>query len=107
MAVLPGGGNFDASQLQASARRAKDGPQARRRQTLAAIHDGASRSEAARIGGVTLRIVRDWVAKFNVHGSDGLIDRKASRDGVRLDETRNLATMIERGGKLDFHHIKA
>lgn len=25
----------------------------------------------ARIGGVTLRIVRDWVVKFNAHGPDG------------------------------------
>jgi transposase len=45
--------------------------------SLAAIYDGASRTEAARIGGVTLQIVRDWVMKFNAHGPDGLIDRKA------------------------------
>jgi transposase len=34
---------------------------------LAAVYDGASRSEAAEIGGVTLQIVRDWVVKFNAH----------------------------------------
>jgi transposase len=34
------------------------------------------RGEAAKIGGVTLQIVRDWVLKFNAHGPDGLIDRK-------------------------------
>ena len=39
---------------------------------LAAIYEGASRSEAARIGGVTVQIVRDWVVKFNVHGPSGL-----------------------------------
>ena len=44
---------------------------------LAAIYEGATRSEAAQIGGVTLQIVRDWVVKFNAHGPDGLIDRKA------------------------------
>ena len=32
---------------------------------LAAIYDGASRTEAARIGGVTFQIVWDWVLKFN------------------------------------------
>jgi hypothetical protein len=27
---------------------------------LAAIYDGATRTEAAKIGGVTLQIIRDW-----------------------------------------------
>ena len=43
------------------ARKTKDGPQARRLLALAAIYDGATRTEAAKIGGVTLQIVRDWV----------------------------------------------
>ena len=41
------------------------------------IYDGAARTEAAKIGGVTLQIIRDWVVKFNASGPDGLIDRKA------------------------------
>ncbi|TVV71408.1 helix-turn-helix domain-containing protein [Sphingomonas solaris] len=44
---------------------------------LDAIYDGLSRTEAARIGGVTLQIVRALVMKFNAAGRDGLIDRKA------------------------------
>ena len=55
------GSDFDAAALRGLARRSKDGPQARRLLALAAIYDGASRTEAARIGGVTLQIVRDWV----------------------------------------------
>jgi hypothetical protein len=51
--------DFSAEALRAIARRAKDGPQARRLVALAAIYDGATRSEAAKIGGVTLQIVRD------------------------------------------------
>jgi hypothetical protein len=75
--------DFDAQATRAAARRSKDGPQARRLLALAAIYDGATRTAAARIGGVTLQIVRDWVLKFNAHGPDGLIDRKApgSRPG--------------------------
>src|SRR5271154_5884667 len=42
-----------------------DGPQARRQLALAAIYDGATRTEAAKIGGVGLQVVRDWVMKFN------------------------------------------
>ena len=45
--------DFKASQLRALARKTKDGPQARRLLALAAIYDGATRTEAARIGGVT------------------------------------------------------
>jgi len=68
--------DFDANALRAIARTAKDGPQARRLLALAAIYDGATRTEAARIGGVTLQIIRDWVVKFNAHGPEGLINRK-------------------------------
>jgi hypothetical protein len=60
--------DLDAQMVRAAARRLKDGPQARRLLALAAIYDGATRSEAAKIGGVTVQIVRDWVVKFNALG---------------------------------------
>ena len=44
--------DFDAGALRARAKRSKDGPQARRLLALASIYDGATRSEAAKIGGV-------------------------------------------------------
>jgi hypothetical protein len=53
--------DFGASQLRGLAKKTKDGPQARRLLALAAIYDGATRSEAAKIGGVGLQIIRDWV----------------------------------------------
>ena len=71
--------DFDAAALRGLARKSKDGPQARRLLALAAIYEGASRTEAARIGGVTLQIVRDWVVKFNATGPEGLIDRNKHR----------------------------
>ena len=83
--------DFDADALRAIARNAKDGPQARRLLALAAIYDGASRTEAARIGGVTPQIVRDWVMKFNAHGPDGLIDRKAPGQPSRLNDAHRAA----------------
>src|SRR4026209_1676897 len=58
--------DFDASQLRSLARKTKDGPQARRLLALAAIYDGATRTEAAKIGGVGLQIVRDWVIRFSL-----------------------------------------
>ena len=85
--------DFDADALRAMARKTKDGPQARRLLALAAIYDGASRTEAARIGGVTLQIVRDWVVKFNVHGPEGLIDRKPPGQPSRLTDSHRAALM--------------
>jgi transposase len=66
--------DFDADGLRRLARASKDGRQVRRLLALAAIYDGGRRSEAARIGGVGLQIVRDWVVRFNERGPDGLID---------------------------------
>ena len=57
--------DFSAPQLRGLAKKAKDGPQTRRLLTLAAIYEGATRTEAAKIGGVGLQIVRDWVLRFN------------------------------------------
>jgi transposase-like protein len=54
-----------AADLRLHARRTRDPSQARRLLALAEIYDGGRRSEAARIGGVTLQIVRDWVVQFN------------------------------------------
>ena len=71
------GSDFDATTLRRLARRSKEAFQARRLPALAAIYDGGTRSEAARLGNVTLQIVRDRVVRFNAEGPDGLRDRKA------------------------------
>lgn len=73
MAVLLRG-DFDALRLRGLAKKAKDGPQARRLLTLSAIYDGATRTEAAKIGGVGLQIIRDWVMRFNTRGHCAMIE---------------------------------
>ena len=99
--------DFSAEALRAMARRTKDGPQARRLLALAAIYDGATRSEAAKIGDVTLQIVRDWVLRFNVRGPEGLLDRKAPGQPSRLkDEHRAaLARIVEEGPTPAIHGV--
>src|SRR5215211_6144119 len=92
---IPLRSDFAAAQVRGFAKRAKDGPQARRLLALAAIYDGATRTQAAAIGGVTLQIVRDWVVKFNAHGPDGLIDRKAP-GGAALPYQR-IRAFVQRG----------
>jgi len=92
-------GDFKASQLRALARKTKDGPQARRLLALAAIYDGATRTEAAKIGGVTLQIIRDWVMRFNARGAAGLLDGKSPGQPSRLNDVQRQAIvrMIESG----------
>jgi transposase len=91
--------DFDAAELRREARKSKDSGQARRLLALAAIYDVSTRTEAAKIGGVTLQIVRDWVLKFNVHGPSGLIAGKAPGQTPRLtaEHRAALACMVEDG----------
>ena len=91
--------DFDASQVRGLARKTKDGPQARRLLALAAIYDGATRTEAAKIGGVGLQIIRDWVLRFNARGPDGLLDGKSTGQPSKLNDTQRqaIAGMIESG----------
>lgn len=74
---------------------------------LAAIYEGAAHSEASKIGGVTLQIVRDRVLHFNEHGPNGLIDRKAAGvEPLMQDEHRvALARIVEDGPTPAIHGV--
>jgi transposase len=91
--------DYNAGIVRLAAKKTKNGPQARRLLALAAIYEGASRTEAARLGGVTVQIVRDWVVKFNADGPAGLIDRKPPGQPPRLTAADRAAVlgMIESG----------
>ena len=91
--------DFDALGLRRLAKATKDAAQARRLLALAEIYDGDSRTAAARIGGVTLQVVRDWVLRFNRRGPDGLINGKAPGNRPKLNDEQRcaLASMVERG----------
>jgi transposase len=80
--------DFDGVALRRLARASKSANQARRLLALAEIYDGGSRTAAARIGGVGLQIVRDWVVRFNARGPDGLLDGKAPGKRSRLDDAQ-------------------
>jgi transposase len=96
---IPLRADFNAGLVRAAAKRSKDGPQARRLLALAAIYDGATRTEAAKIGGVTLQIIRDWVMRFNAWGAAGLLDGKSPGQPSRLNDVQRQAIvrMIESG----------
>jgi transposase len=97
--------DYDATQLRSIARKSKDAPQARRLLALAEIYDGATRSEAAKIGNVTVQIVRDWVVRFNADGPDGLINRKAPGQPPRLTaELRAAIVKVIESGPIPAAH---
>ena len=91
--------DFEAVALRAAAKRTEDAAQARRLLSLAAVYDGATRTEAAAIGEVTPQIVLDWVLKFNSDGPDGLVDRNAPGQPPRLTHAHRaaLAAVLESG----------
>lgn len=92
-------GDYSVGDLRRLARRSADGEQVRRLLALASILDGGSRGEAAKIGGVTLQIVRDWVIRFNAEGPDGLRLRKApGKPSILNEEQRSaLAAQVDAG----------
>ena len=71
-----------SANLRRCARRSGDADQVRRLLAVALILDGGSRGEAAKVAGVTLQIVRDWVLRFNESGPDGLAHERR-RGGSR------------------------
>jgi hypothetical protein len=72
-------GGICAPQLRGLAKKTKDGPEARRLLTLAAICDGATRTEAAKIGDVGLQIIRE----VQRAGPDGSAGRKTARPALQ------------------------
>ncbi len=92
-------GDFDGPRLRALAKATKNAAHARRLLALAEIYAGGMRSDAARIGGVGLQTVRDWVLRFNARGPDGLIGGKAPGNRPKLDgaQRKALADIVASG----------
>lgn len=100
-------GDFTAPALRALAKGARCPDQTRRLLALAEIYDGRSRSEAARLGGVGLQTLRDWVVSFNAGGPDGLLNGKAPGNPSILDDAQRhaLAEIVETGPNPAIHGV--
>jgi len=94
--------DYDATELRALAKRSRDVRQARRLLALAAVFDGMSRAEAARIGGMDRQTLRDWAHRFNAEGPEGLRNRAGAGRRRRLSEAQmqELAEIVETGPDL-------
>ncbi len=99
--------DYGALRVYGLAKRSDDADQTRRLLALAAIYNGGSRSEAAKIGGVGLQTVRDWVLAFNAEGPAGLVDRKAPGNRPILTDTQrhDLMRIVESGPTPAVHGV--
>src|SRR5260370_21806664 len=100
-------GDYDAARLRELAKRSDDANQTRRLLALAAIYDGGSRTEAAKLGGVGLQTVRDWVLAFNAEGPPGLVTGKAPGNAPLLAEAHRQALLqiVESGPTPAVHGV--
>ena len=99
--------DFSADELRQLAVATKDANQSRRLLSLAAVLDGMSRAEAARIGGMDRQTLRDWVHRFNEYGPDGLKDAWSKGNPPRLssDQQVDLARLVEAGPDRAAHGV--
>src|SRR5262245_48507180 len=88
--------DYTAGEVRRFAQRAKDAAQARRLLAIAAVLDGATREEAATIGGMDRQTLRDWVIRFNEQGADGLINIPCAAQAQR--QAQGLSRPNRRGG---------
>ena len=97
--AIPLRADYDGDILRRLTRSSGDGDQVRRLLALATIYDGARRTDAAKIGGVTVQIIRDWVIRFNADGPEGLKNRWSSGPQPKLtaEHRQALVEMVERG----------
>jgi transposase len=91
--------DYDAAGLRSRAKLSRDPRQIRRLLALAAVYDGMSRAEAARIGGMDRQTLRDWAHRFNEEGPEGLTNRPGAGRPRQLsdDQMRELAEIVETG----------
>src|SRR5438132_7290953 len=97
--AIPVRTDYSAGDVRQFAKRAKDAAQARRLLAIAAVLDGTSREDAAKIGGMDRQTLRDWVIRFNAQGPDGLINIPSPGVPPKLDDTHRafLARIVKEG----------
>ena len=100
-------GDYNAARLRGLAKASRNAGQSRRLLALAEIDDGGSRTRAARVGGVGLQTLRDWVVRFNARGPEGLIDGKAPGSTCKLNDSQRqaLVNIVERGPMPAIHGV--
>jgi transposase len=105
--AIPLCADFDGPGLRVLAKGTRDPVQLRRLLALAEIYDGGCRGDAARVGGVGLQTVRDWVLRFNAGGAEALVDPKTAGRKSKLNAARRraLVRVVEDGPLPSIHGV--
>src|SRR5262249_43971730 len=105
--AIPVRTDYTAGEVRQFAQRAKDAAQARRLLAIAAVLEGASREEAAKISGMDRQTLRDWVIRFNEQGTDGLINIPSPGMPPKLNATHRafLGRIVEEGPIAAIHGV--
>jgi transposase len=61
------------------------------------VLEGASREEAAKVGGMDRQPLRDWVIRFNEQGPDGLVNTPGVQPKFNGMHKAFLARIVEEG----------
>ena len=99
--------DYTSGEVRRLAQRAKDAGQARRLLAIAAVLDGSSREEAARLGGMDRQTLRDWVIRFNAQGPERLINIPSPGAPAKLTAEHKafLAQVVEEGPVPAIHGV--
>ncbi len=99
--------DYTSGMLRRLAQRTKNAAQTCRLLAIAAVLDGASRAEAAKIGGMERQTLRDWVIRFNDQGPEGLINIPSPGAPAKLDQTHKafLVRVVEDGSIPAVHGV--
>ena len=99
--------DFSTDELRRLAAASKHANQSRRLLSLAAVLDGMSRADAARIGGMDRQTLRDWVHRFNERGPEGLKDSwsKGHRPRLSAEQLAQRAEVVETGPERAVHGV--
>jgi len=95
--------DISADELRRCAKHETDGRAARPMLALAAVLDGASRADAARLAGMNRQSLRDWAHRFNAAGIEGLHDRPHTGRPSRLSDGQQAAfkALVLRGPDIE------
>jgi transposase len=99
--------DYTSKEVRRLAKRSKDVGQARRLLAIAAVLDGASREEAAQVGGMDRQTLRDWVIRFNDEGPQGVTNKPSPGAPGKLTSKHKefLARLIDEGPNPAIHGV--
>lgn len=91
--------DYAAGDLRKLAAKSRDANRSRRLLSIAAVYDGMSRADAAKIGGMDRQTLRDWVHRFNAEGPEGLRDHwyEGPPHKLSAEHRAELAAIVEAG----------